>query len=202
MLTYIQLRLFAELDHFLRQQDAIRHRRGMWAHGVPDYVMTSIHSADENVGREWHYNRLVSTRDAHSESMRHQNTYEVCSWICNDEIRVDLGPVTRAAQRLRADPEIAPHLADFFNLHLIEFVSRYRRIGELPEYLTGPARDLIERRLQAEGERGELGETHTERGACMLHVPFEQRYGRNRRECLRGHGNWHGGPGAGHGATH
>ena len=179
------------------QQEAIRERRGMWAHGVPDYVMTSIHSADENPSREWHYNRLVSVRDGHSESMRHRDTYRECEWVCNEELRVELGPVREAARRLRADPEIAPHLADFFNLHLIEFVSRYRRLGELPEYLTGPARERVERRLAREQRAGQLGATRTERGSCMIHVPFERRYGQRQASCLRGHGTWHG-PGGEH----
>lgn len=173
------------------QQDAIRNRRGMWAHGVPDYVMTSVHSADEDPSREWHYNRLVSTRDAHTESMRHHQTYSECEWVCNDEIRVDLGPVTAAARRLREDPRIAPHLADFFNLHLIEFVSRYRRVQELPEYLTGPARELVEQRLRREMQENRLGGTRVERGSCMIHVPFERRYGQRRAACLNGHGDWH-----------
>lgn len=176
-------------EYLRAQQEAIRNRRGMWAHGVPDYVMTSIHSADEDPGREWHYNRLISTRDGHSESERHRNTYAECSWVCSDEIRVEMGPVRDAARRLREDPRIAPHLAEFFNLHLIEFVSRYRRLGELPEYLTGPGRPLVEARLAQERRDGMLGETRTERGSCMIHVPFERRYGNSRAACLRGHGS-------------
>lgn len=172
------------------QQDAIRNRRGMWAHGVPDYVMTSVHSADEDRSREVHYNRLVSSRDAHTESMEHHDTYDQCSWVCNDEIRVDMSAVEGGARRLREDPEIAPQLAEFFNLHLLEFVSRYRRVGELPEYLPEPARELVRRRLEREQQQGLLGETRIERGSCMIHVPFERRYGRNRAACLRGHGNW------------
>lgn len=181
----------ARPEYLRAQQEAIRNRRGMWAHGVPDYLMTSVHSADEQASREWHYNRLVSTRDAHTESMRHQNTYSECDWVCNDEIRVDLGPVTAAARRLREDPAIAPDIAEFFNLHLIEFVSRFRRVGELPEYLTGPARDLIRARLEREQQQGLLGETRTERGSCMIHVPFQRRYGQGSAACLRGHGTWH-----------
>ncbi len=170
------------------QQEAIQNRRGMWAHGVPDYVMTSIHSADEDLGRDVHYNRLVSVRDAHTESMQHRDTYSECSWICNDEIRVELPPIEAAARRLREDPQIGPLLADFFNLHLVEFVSRYRRVGELPEYLEGEARPLVEQRLAREQAQGMLGETRTVRGSCMLHVPFDRRYGQDRAECLRGHG--------------
>ncbi|MGE0784134.1 MAG: thermonuclease family protein [Sandaracinaceae bacterium] len=170
------------------QEEAIRNGRGMWAHGVPDYIMTSIHSADEDLDREWHYNRLVSTRDAHTESMQHHDTYRECTWVCNDEVRVDLPAVEAAARRLREDPQIAPLIAEWFNLHLIEFVSRYRRTGALPEYLTGDARPLVEARLRREASEGLLGETHRARGACMLNVSFTRRYGRNRASCLDGHG--------------
>ncbi|MEZ4339602.1 MAG: hypothetical protein R3B82_23510 [Sandaracinaceae bacterium] len=90
-----------------------------------------------------------------------------------------------------ASARIAPHLAEFFNLHLLEFVSRYRRVQELPEYLTGPARELVQQRLEREMQENRLGPTHVEQGACMIHVPFERRYGRNRAACLNGHGDWH-----------
>ena len=172
------------------QREAIRARRGMWAHGVPDYIMTSVHSADEDRTREWHYNRMISTRDGHTESIRHQNTYGECTWVCAEEVRVDRPRVRDAARRLREDPAIAPGVADFFNLHLIEFVSRFRRTGELPAYLEGPVRERIRDRLARERAAGRLGETHTARGACMIHVPFERRYGRDRAACLREHGNW------------
>jgi micrococcal nuclease len=180
-------------EYLRAQQEAIREGRGMWAHGVPDYVMTSTHSRDEDLGREWHYNRLVSTRDGHSESQRHRETYGECEWVCNDEIRVDLPRVTAAARRLREDPTLARALAEteFFNLHLIEFVSRYRRLGTLPEYLEGELRAQIEERLGRENDAGALGDTYTEADAsCMLYVDFRRRYGRERAACLRGHGSW------------
>ena len=188
----------ARPEYLRAQQDAIRNRRGMWAHGVPDYLMTSVHSHDEDPNREFHYNRLVSTRDAHTESMQHNETYEECSWVCNQESRVDMPPIEAAAQRLREDPAIRPHLVRFFNLHLIEFVSRFRRTGELPEYLPEPAREFVGRRLAGEQQQGLLGETRIERGSCMIHVPFERRYGRNRADCLSGHGNWQGPGDEGH----
>ncbi|HJL18711.1 MAG TPA: thermonuclease family protein [Sandaracinaceae bacterium LLY-WYZ-13_1] len=172
------------------QQEAIRNRRGMWAHGVPDFIMTSVHSSDEDITRDWHYNRMISTRDGHTESMRHRETYDECSWVCNEEVRVDEDRVRAAARRLREDPRLAPQLTDWFNLHLIEFVSRFRRNGELPEYVPDDLRGPLTAHLTREREAGRLGETHTARGSCMIHVPFERRYGQDRASCLREHGNW------------
>jgi endonuclease YncB( thermonuclease family) len=175
-------------EYLRAQQEAIRERRGMWAHGVPDYIMTSIHSADEDPSREFHYNRLVSTHDGHTESMQHRETYGECTWVCNDEIRADEGAVESAARRLREDRGLAPLLAEHSNLELREFVRRYARIGELPEYLHEPARTPVEARLAQERAQGLLGQTRTERGSCALYVEFTRRYGRERASCLRDHG--------------
>lgn len=179
----------ASRPEYLRaQQEAIRNRRGMWAHGVPDYIMTSIHSADEDVGRDHHYNRLVSTHDGHTESMQHRNTYSECTWVCNEEIRADEDAIEAAARRMRSDETLAPLLAEHTNLHLLEFARRYARIGSLPEYVAAPARAPLEARLRQEREAGLLGATRTERGSCALYVDFTRRYGRERASCLREHG--------------
>ncbi len=170
------------------QHEAMREGRGMWAHGIPQYVMTSLHSATEDLGREWHYNRLVSVRDGHSESMRHHESYSECEWVCNTEIAPDVAAVTAAARRLREDPQTGPMLAEWGSIHLVEVAARFSRLGEVPAYLPEPARTAVIARLTTERDLGALGTTHEERGACMLYVDFTRRYGRSRASCLRGHG--------------
>lgn len=172
------------------QQDAIRNRRGMWAHGVPDFVMTSLHSLSEDPSREWHYNRLVSTLDGHSESHRHRETYSECQWVCNTETRTDRARTVEAARRLRADPALAPRLTELFNIHLIGIVSRFTRKGELPGYLPEELQPDLTAHLTRDRDAGLLGATHEAPGSCALYVEFERRYGPNRAECLRGHGDW------------
>lgn len=175
-------------EYLRAQHDAIRNRRGMWAHGVPDYIMTSIHSADEDPSREWHYNRLVSTHDGHSESMRHRETYSECTWVCDDEIRADESLVEAAALRLRQHPTLAPMLAERSNIELMEAARRMARKGELPAYFRGDVREPLEAHLLAERERGLLGQPRIERGSCALYVDFTRRFGRERANCLREHG--------------
>ena len=170
------------------QDEAIANRAGMWAHGVPGYVMTSAHSFDEDTSREFHYNRLVSTRDGHSESVRHRETYSECEWVCADEIVADPTASEGLARSLRADPVTAPLVADLSNLILLEVVTRYARIGTVPEYFTGPAHDPVLARLDAARAAGALPPTTTTRGSCFLYVAFERRYGLRRAECLRDHG--------------
>ena len=65
------------------QQSAIRNRRGMWAHGVPSYIVSSLHAASEGGGKDGKtYNRLVSTTDGHSEKWLHDIDYPECEKVC------------------------------------------------------------------------------------------------------------------------
>jgi endonuclease YncB( thermonuclease family) len=64
------------------QQEAIKAKRGMWAHGVPDFLMTSLHSMDENSGYSSTYNRTVSTADGHSVKWKHTDNYSECQNVC------------------------------------------------------------------------------------------------------------------------
>lgn len=170
------------------QQEAMRERRGMWAHGVVDFVLTSLHSRDEDPTRPTHYNRLVSTRDGHSEAWEHRDRYAECSWQCATIARADATRVREAARRLRSDPEVAPALVELTNPLLIEIVDRYARLGELPEYTPEPVRAALLPKLSAAKQAGQLGDTEQVRGACMLYADFRRRYGQNRASCLHGHG--------------
>lgn len=69
------------------QKEAIEGKRGMWAHGVPAFVLTSLHSQDERPNDEKpSYNRLVSSTDGHSEKWEHRDTYEECQNVCQSDV--------------------------------------------------------------------------------------------------------------------
>lgn len=179
----------ASRPEYLRaQEEAIRARRGMWAHGRPHYIMTSVHSAAEDPSREHHYNRLVSTFDGHTESTQHRQTYSECEWVCDEEIRTDEAAIEAAARRMREDATLAPLLAEHTNLELREFARRYARLGELPAYVSPAARTPLEARLRLEREQSLLGQTLNAQGSCAIYVDFTRRYGRERASCLAGHG--------------
>ncbi|NCQ61992.1 MAG: nuclease [Myxococcales bacterium] len=171
------------------QQDAIRHHRGMWAHGVPAFIITSLHSAAEDPGRAHNYNRLVSTRDGHTEKWEHHDVYHECQRVCSTEIRSDAQRVYEFARDLRARPGLGEVLADVPNLLLVELVDRYARLGALPEYTTPEVRAAVEPILAQAKASGELGQTRSVQGSCMVYAAFDRRYGPNRAECFRGR-NW------------
>lgn len=65
-----------------KQRGAIKEGKGMWALGVPNFVLTSTHSLHEVRDRTETYDRFVSTRDGHSVVAKHRNNYEDCQEIC------------------------------------------------------------------------------------------------------------------------
>jgi endonuclease YncB( thermonuclease family) len=71
------------------QREAIAARRGIWAHGVPEYVLTSLHSIEEDTDGKGVYNRLVSSADGHSIKWRHRTRYEECENVCHRVFKVD-----------------------------------------------------------------------------------------------------------------
>lgn len=175
-------------EYLRAQQQAIRERRGMWRHGVPEFVLTSLHSIDEDPERAEAYNRMISTRDGHSQKWQHTNVYSECQWVCAEEVVADDAKVREIARRLRADAGAAPALSERSNLLVIEAVDRFARLGELPEWVTEDERSVLLPRLRQAKSSGDLGELSTQRGSCVLYVEFNRRYGRERPECLRGHG--------------
>jgi len=65
------------------QRLAMAEKRGMWAHGIPNFVLTSLHSMDEGYEGE-NYNRLISTQDGHSEKWLHKDVYRECQEVCHE----------------------------------------------------------------------------------------------------------------------
>ncbi len=175
-------------EYLRAQHEAIRERRGMWAHGVPGFILTSLHSNNENPTRDIQYNRMVSTRDGHSERWQHNDFYPECSWQCTSEIYVDEDIVRAAARGLRENPATREAVADLSNILLIEAVDRYARLAELPEYLEDNVRDAIHPVLRVERSEGRLGTPQERIGACMIYADFLRRYGRNRASCFFDHG--------------
>lgn len=68
-------------DLLKAQKKAKKKRRGMWAKGVPDLIITSLHSAAEREDGSA-YNRRVDTRTGLSTTREHAETYETCQEVC------------------------------------------------------------------------------------------------------------------------
>jgi len=64
------------------QKLAQKKRVGMWEKGVPEELVTSLHSADEGEEKSKTYNRVVSTKTGKSREATHKSTYDVCEEVC------------------------------------------------------------------------------------------------------------------------
>jgi endonuclease YncB( thermonuclease family) len=170
------------------QAEAIRERRGMWAHGVPEYILTSIHSADEDIQGRGTYNRLVSTKDGSSLKWRHDDNYSECDVICDEG--VDTRPRTDAAiDVLRADPSTEAILASSSKYkdgkHMTLLVNDFLRGRGVAKRVAKAEHaapiEAVLARLKADGSLGRKLDTPS----CMVHVVFERRYGGGKASCLK-----------------
>ena len=66
------------------QGEAQAKKKGMWRKGVPEAVMTSVHSADEKPDDPgWRaYNRMAKVRSGLSYKVDHDDSYHVCEEVC------------------------------------------------------------------------------------------------------------------------
>lgn len=62
------------------QKEAIENKVGMWKFGAPNYIITSLHSKDEN-GKST-YNRVISTIDGSTKEWKHDSVYSTCENVC------------------------------------------------------------------------------------------------------------------------
>lgn len=166
------------------QQEAIAAKRGLWAHGVPEWVLTSLHSATENPDREWHYNRLVSSADGRSAKWRHKATYDECSNIC-DTGTPTYAQIMAAVAALNADETVAVFLGDYGAEDTMEMVTRTARGNGLGPILKDEAHGTaILAVLTPLKEGGQLTRTDA-LNACHLYVDFKRRFGGGKAECLK-----------------
>lgn len=177
----------ARAEYIAAQRGAIAARRGMWAHGVPEFVLTSAHSADEDPSREYAYDRRVSVRYGHSESVRHQTTYLECQMVCHEENAVDPARSDAVAGRLLETPTLNARLATFDTIHLGQLAWRWARTHELPSWLPEDMRGAVRERLTELEREGAYGPVQNQPGACFRYVSFTRRYGSSRATCLDQH---------------
>ena len=168
------------------QKQAIAERRGFWAHGVPGYILTSLHGTSEGGGDDEgrHYNRLVSTRDGHSNSMLHTEDYDICQWVCTTEHPVEPEAIAAGVKALRADPTL--DLGGLDAARLEQIVDDYARVGWFAGFEEDdPMKAKLEAKLAELASAGRLGRSTEVEGSCVLYIPFEVRYGNDRPGCLR-----------------
>ena len=167
------------------QKEAQEARRGIWAHGVPAFILTSLHSREEDVDGKGTYNRLVSTDDAHSVKWRHDNKYEECSKVCHPRYTVDEAKVDEVTAALKAEPTLAAIVGSISDEDLRTVVRDFAEFRHINRVIPKNDRDEVEKVLVGWAAAGQLGEQTSSDGSCMVHIDFKRRFGTGRAACLK-----------------
>ncbi|MEM6993021.1 MAG: thermonuclease family protein [Myxococcota bacterium] len=167
------------------QRDAQANRRGMWSHGIPAFIITSLHSAEEDVQGKGTYNRLVSTDDAHSVKWKHTTRYSECSNVCQQIYAVDDAKVDEVAKALEDDVNVASIVQHLSDAELRSVVRDFAEFRHINRKVAKDQRETLKARLMTYATDGSLGEQSGKAASCMTHVPFERRFGTGRASCLK-----------------
>ncbi len=169
------------------QAEAVAARRGLWAHGVPDFILTSIHSVEEDTDGSGTYNRLVSSIDGHTLTWKHSNQYKECDKVCFmnyevDQTQVDMVFAAIKAGVLDNQKKIAAALDDATLRKAIGDWVKYRLFDrEVPKDLRPVLLEILEGYVAA----GIFKADNPKPSACMIHVDFKRRFGTGRAKCLK-----------------
>ncbi len=178
------------------QAEAIKNRRGMWSHGVPRYVVTSLHAADEPWFGGFPYNRMVSSVTGASRKWKHRKIYSECDNVCWWEVVLTPAAHAMGIKALRADPTLAGFIKAYDDDRLRALLNSYRLNGDLGlvrNHRNKGVFDLVTTRkhlvafdqaLSALVQGGGLTILSKELGSCMVHAAFNRRYGSGSASCL------------------
>jgi len=167
------------------QRDAIKERKGIWAHGVPDYILTSLHSIDEDTRREYAYNRLVSAQDGHSEKMKHKNVYKECQEVCSEDITIDDETYANAITMMRDDETLSEYLDQMTDDDLKHLVFVWLKAHSVAAMVPKEDRDILRSWLQEKSLKGVLKVASRKNESCLIYVDFRRRFGSNKAACLK-----------------
>lgn len=166
------------------QAEAIEKGRGIWSQGAPEWVLTSLHSVDERPDKPTAYNRLVSTRDGHSEKIQHTRRYKECEEVCAYDAVVSeasfIASITRLSEGSTGEHFTA--LPEASKRHVLRFWMMATSVAALvPKDL----REAYRAELKGVQEDGTLTATQGELQSCMIYVDFKRRFGGDRAKCLK-----------------
>ena len=165
------------------QHEAIRARRGIWAKGVPTYVMTSLHSADEGFGDKT-YNRLINTVDGHTKKWKHQAIFHECQNVCHQPTELPIEEALVVATEMRADPSLRQALQGVADILVALTVNTYIQNGTVPK-IFGQHNDKVLAAVEKLKKAGRFANARQVKASCGIHVDFKRRYVRPKPACLK-----------------
>jgi len=174
----------ADAASVVAQRDAVKNKRGIWAHGVPEYVLTSLHSVSEQSSDRATYNRLVSSVDGHSLKWKHTDQYKECQDVCWQPSKEDR--YQRFAQRWAKHKEVKSWISDYTEAAQLAIVSALLDGQETQAKWNDDAHKTTGMKAyQAMETAGWVEAARSDVETCMLYVDFRRRFGASRAVCLK-----------------
>jgi endonuclease YncB( thermonuclease family) len=168
------------------QKEAIANKRGLWAHGVPEFVLTSLHSVEEDVDGTGTYNRLVSTEDGHSVKWRHTDRYTECDRVCHMVYEVDETKLGEFIAALKQDGTAQKIIGSLSDDEVASMAREYMAHRHVNRTVKPDDREKLAEHLDRNYvKQGAFGNPKKREDSCMVHVLFERRYGEGRAACLK-----------------
>ena len=175
----------AAANFLAAQKEAIAAKRGIWAHGVPPFVVTSIHTVEESRDGKPVYNRIVSTMDGHSAGWAHRDSYKECEMVCHLVYPIDNAMVATVTNALRKDPRAQPFIAQLSDGALLSMVRDFAAYRHVNRSIPSVKRIEFKAILDTYVANGQFGKLAPAKSSCMVHVDYTRRYGNRKAACLR-----------------
>ena len=177
----------AHPDDVQAQKEARQNKRGMWAHGIPEYVLTSIHSVNERSGDRPAYNRLVSSIDGHSLKWKHRDVYEECQNVCWKPTPADQQKRFTQRWRKRVGASAEAYSESDAQKITAYFLEHKKQIQTIDGITWNDTQDVkaINKVLEAMKEEGWVDAALSDVQTCMIYVDFRRRFGTGRAVCLK-----------------
>ncbi len=173
----------AEAHAVAAQREAVVNKRGIWAHGVPEYVLTSLHSTSERSGDRATYNRLVSSVDGHSLKWKHDDAYKECQDVCWKPSKEDR--YKRFAARWAKRKELSAWIEKYSEAEQIEAVTAALDSGAKIKVKNDAHSADAKNAFEAMKSAGWVEAAQSDVETCMLYVDFRRRFGASRAVCLK-----------------
>jgi endonuclease YncB( thermonuclease family) len=167
------------------QKRAQKAHVGIWARGVPTFILTSTHSEAESENGERVYDRFISTYDGHSIPWFHRNRYETCERVCYRPLHLNKNEVPLAFELLRKDETIREMVQGKNDAELLSSLGVFTLLGERASTVQDEMDFAMVQRVLDYKKKGLLPLEDPSDLSCMRYVPFESRYGNMRPDCLR-----------------
>jgi endonuclease YncB( thermonuclease family) len=161
------------------QREAVAAGRGMWAHGTPSYVLSSLHATSEGGGKDGKtYNRLISTIDGHSEKWLHNDDYAECQKVCRRSQHLTDDALATAVAAVRK----LDGLAGVDTRDVARWADEFLSFGHATS--AGDARARVDDVFAALKEQN-ARQANVVDDSCHVYVDFRRRFGGDRAVCLR-----------------